>query len=76
MLSGTSGKNFQVFFLASVCPKEYKNGKIFDRQFFRPQEAISLTVPTYGRLSCQGTELQGGPRGDPPGQCGCAAAGD
>ena len=44
MPSGTGGKNIQVFFLAAVCPKEYKNGKIFDRQFFGPPEAISLTV--------------------------------
>ena len=37
-------KKYSGIFLASVCPKEYKNGKIFDRQFFGPQEAISLTV--------------------------------
>ena len=37
-------KIFRYFFLASVCPKEYKNGKIFDQQFFGPQESISLTV--------------------------------
>ena len=27
--------------------KEYKNGKIFDRQFFWPQESISFTVRSY-----------------------------
>ena len=37
-------KKYSGIFLASVCPKEYKNGKIFDRQFFGPQEAISLSV--------------------------------
>ena len=28
-------KKFSGIFLASVCPKEYKNGKIFDRRNFR-----------------------------------------
>ena len=28
-------KNFSGIFLASVCPLEYKNGQIFDRQIFR-----------------------------------------
>ena len=37
-------KNFSGIFLASVCPKEYKNGKIFDRPFFRPRGSISSTV--------------------------------
>ena len=37
-------KKFSGIFLASVCPKEYKNGKIFDRQFFGPRGSISSTV--------------------------------
>ena len=37
-------KKFSGIFLASVCPKEYKNGKIFDRPFFGPHGSISSTV--------------------------------
>ena len=38
------GKKISGIFLASVCPKEYKNCKNFDRPFFGPRRSISSTV--------------------------------